>query len=82
MKIRVTNRTVLKGKGIVEVGQEFDEKDASIVELRRLVAYKKAEEIGMTKIEVKDEQVKVTADDLKQAVKKPMTTTNAGALKA
>lgn len=77
MKIKIIANTALKGVGQVREGQTFDETNANIVELRRLIAFGKAIEIPIGNAKA-DTDTKAKQDSLKSAISKsaPMTTSN------
>ena len=79
MKIKIIAATVLKGKGLVKVGDILTEQDADPVELRRLVAYKKAIEATS---QVQTQPTSQTPPAVQQQQKKSgLNTSNAGAIK-
>ena len=77
MQVKITNRTALKGKGFVDVGTTLTEKDADPIELKRLVAYGKAEYVNAIK---SDDKPKIE-DKPKVDLTKGLSTKTAGALK-
>ena len=81
MQIKIIKATALKGKGMVSVGELLDENDADPVELKRLVAYGKAEFADIKPTPKAQKTEKPNEDGPKINISKGLNTKTAGAIK-